>query len=226
MNEREDGKKAAALKALEWVQDGMRIGLGSGTTSRHFIQHLSRLCKEGLKVSAIASSTESENLAKQGGIPLLDVHAIDTLDLTVDGADEIDSQKRLIKGRGGALLREKIIASMSKQFIIIADPSKQVEKLGKQPLPVEILPFGANATKKKIEKLGCSASLRRKPDGSIYITDNHNWILDLQFPHPFIHPEQVNEQLIEIPGILETGFFFDLAPIIIIGDINSVSVID
>lgn len=209
-------KEAASIKALEFVQDGMLLGLGTGSTAAFFIEHLIEKCKEGLKLQAVATSIASEEMAKAGGIPLLDINTIDALDLTVDGADEIDSQKRLIKGAGGALVREKIIASMSKEMVVIADETKLVEQLGLCPLPIEIIPFGAKATQRHIQEFGLTGSLRK--DGEIpYLTDNQNWIYDVHFSSPPEDPERLQQTLLSIPGVVDTGFFFHLANRCVIG---------
>ena len=142
---------------------------------------------------------------------------IDALDLTVDGADEIDPQKRLIKGAGGALVREKIIASMSKEMVVIVDESKLVEKLGLHPLPVEIIPFGAKATQRHIQEIGLSGSLRKKDSEIPYLTDNQNWIYDVHFSSPIEDPEGLQQALLSIPGVVDTGFFFHLAKRCVIG---------
>ena len=195
----------------------MRIGLGTGTTAEYFIRHLITKVKEGLYIEAVATSKASEALARKGGIPILSINEISSLDLAIDGADEIDPEKRLIKGAGGALTREKIIATMSKEMIVIADESKLVPRLGKGPIPIEVIPFGVIATKREIEARGCKGSWRKNKDGSFYSTDNHNWILDIHLPTPLEFPEKMEEVLIHIPGVVETGFFFNLASRIVIG---------
>ncbi|NGX44993.1 MAG: Ribose-5-phosphate isomerase A [Chlamydiae bacterium] len=212
---KEKSKKAAALKALDWVEGGMVIGLGSGSTSHHFIHGLVEKFKQGLNVQAIASSKESEALAKAGGIPLLDQSQVATLDLTIDGADEIDSQKRLIKGAGGALVREKILASMSHEMIVIADESKLVDTLGRAPLPIEIIPFGVEATIRHLETLSLKGALRGK--NAPYLTDNGNYIYDAIFSAPVENPEGLHLSLVQIPGVVDTGFFFQLAGRVVIG---------
>ncbi len=213
----EIGKDVASKKALEFVQSGMRLGLGTGSTAAFFIKHLIEKYQQGLKVEAVATSIASQKMAKIGGIPLLDINAITYLDLTIDGADEIDPKKRLIKGGGGALVREKIIASMSREMIVIADESKLVEKLGTHPLPVEVIPFGAGATKKHMEDKGFSGKWRKNSDGTPYITDNQNWIFDITFPSTIDEPEPIHNSLLSIPGIVDTGFFFHLAKQCVIG---------
>ncbi len=207
-------KENAGLKALEFVKEGMVIGLGTGSTVAFFIKHL---CQEGLKIKAVATSFESERMARAGGIAIIDINTITSLYLVVDGADQIDPQKRLIKGAGGALMREKIVATMSKKMVVIADESKLVEKLGLCSLPLEILPFATEAIRKQIADLGYLGSWRKKSDESPYITDNHNFIFDVSLPSQLDDPEILNAELRAIPGVLETGFFFNLATDIVIG---------
>lgn len=210
-------KKAVGYKAAEFVQDGMRVGLGTGTTAFYFIEKLVQRCREGLKIHAAASSTRSFEQAKKGGIPLLDLDTINSLDLTVDGADEIDPMKRMIKGGGGALVREKILASMSQEMIVIVDENKLVSALGKCKLPVEILPFAKMATLHHISKAGYSGEFRKQTDGSLLFTDNGNLIFDIHFNELRENPENDHEALIHIPGVVDTGFFFNLAGRVIVG---------
>lgn len=213
----DSAKQAAGKAAAALIQDGMRVGLGSGSTAAHFIDSLILRCRQGLQISAVATSALSEKQARAGGIPFLDVNAITSLDVTVDGADEIDALKRMIKGGGGALLREKIVASMSREMIVIVDESKLVARLGKFPLPVEIVPFGQAATIDKIQRLGYQGKLRRCPDHEIYRTDNGNLIFDINLTHPLDDPEHVQLQLKSVPGVVETGIFCNLAGRVVIG---------
>jgi ribose 5-phosphate isomerase A len=210
-------KKAVGYKAAEFVRSGMRIGLGTGTTVFYFIERLIQRCQEGLNIYAIASSVRSLQQAEQGGIPLLDIDEVSSLDLTVDGADQIDPQKRMIKGGGGALVREKIVAAMSREMIVIVDESKMVPTLGKCKLPVEILPFAKAATLNHIAKAGYRGEFRKKSDGSLYITDNSNYIIDIHLDALQSSPEETHELLIHIPGVVDTGFFFHLAGRILVG---------
>lgn len=212
--QQEKAKDAASIRALEEVHDGMVIGLGTGTTAAHFIKHL---IQKKPTIQAVATSIASEKLARQGNIPLLDINTLTTLDLTVDGADEIDPQKRLIKGAGGAFVREKIIATMSKKMIVIADESKFVQTLGRCPLPIEVIPFGIESTKKQIQELGYSGSWRKTENNTPYVTDNGNWIFDLHFSTPLDTPEDLQTKLLQIPGVVETGLFLNLATQVILG---------
>lgn len=210
-------KKAVGCRAAEFVQDGMLVGLGTGSTAFYFIEKLTSLCREGLKIQAVASSMQSLALAKKGNIPLLDINTVTSLDLTVDGADEIDLKKRMIKGGGGAHVREKIVASMSKEMIVIVDESKCVDQLGSCKLPVEVLAFAASATLKKIQKLGYNGAFRKSSNGSLLLSDNGNPIVDIHFHEPRLNPEEDHEALIHLPGVVDTGFFFHLASKVIVG---------
>lgn len=210
-------KKAVGYKAAEFVQQGMLVGLGTGSTAYYFIERLSQRIQEGLKIHAVASSERSFQQAKENGVPMLDIDEISSLDLTVDGADEIDPQKRMIKGGGGALVREKIAAAMSREMIVIVDETKLVPSLGKCKLPVEVIPFAKNATFRHIAKAGYLGEFRKKPDGSLYLTDNGNLIIDIHFEKLRDAPEKDHETLIHIPGVVDTGFFFNLAGRVLVG---------
>lgn len=215
--DRDEMKKIAGETAAEWIENGMLVGLGTGSTVFHFINRLIQRVAEGLQIQAVSSSKLSREQAKAGGILLADVNAITSIDITVDGADEIDPQKRMIKGGGGALLREKILANTSREMVVIVDESKIVEKLGKHPLPVEILPFGQEATIDKIKKLGFHGQLRCHDNDGPFETDNGNLIYDIHFESLREDPERDHEKLILIPGVLETGFFFNLAGRVLVG---------
>ncbi|MBS0630258.1 MAG: ribose-5-phosphate isomerase RpiA [Verrucomicrobia bacterium] len=221
----DNGKEIAGLKALEFVKDGMLLGLGTGSTAAHFIKHLIKRCQNGLKIQAVATSLDSERLAREGGIEMIDINTISSLDLVVDGADQIDPNKRLIKGAGGALMREKIVATMSKMMVVIADESKLVEKLGLCALPIEVLPFGVDAIRKQLADRSYRGTWRKKSDGSYYLTDNHNRIFDISLPSQLDDPESVHEEIRQIPGVLETGFFFNLATHIVIGKTDGTAVV-
>lgn len=210
-------KRAAGEEAAKFVQPGMLVGLGTGSTAHYFIEQLIHRCHQGLKIHAIATSKRSHDQALKGGIPLLHVDDMISLDLTVDGADEIDPQKRMIKGGGGALLREKIIASSSREMIVIIDESKLVPYLGGCPLPIEIVPFAYHATIKKINEIGFTGHLRQTPDQKTYVTDNGNYIYDVHLKTPCLYPESVHNSIRAIPGVIETGFFFNLAGRVLIG---------
>lgn len=211
-----NGKINAAQTALDFIKPGMIIGLGTGSTSAFFIEALSLLVKDGLKIKAVASSISSYLLASSLGIKMVEDREVEMLDLTVDGADEIDQNKQMIKGGGGALLREKILASISREMIVIADETKKVTHLGKFPLPVEIASFAYKATLKQLEAYGFFPSLRKK-EGNLFYTDNGNLIADLKFQGLIKDPEMENRKLKSIPGVLETGLFLNMAKKVIIG---------
>ncbi|MDJ0651778.1 MAG: ribose 5-phosphate isomerase A [Simkaniaceae bacterium] len=210
-------KKVAGYAAAELVKSGMVLGLGTGSTVFYFINRLLERMKEGLFVQAVSSSIRSEKQAKEGGILFADIDTITTVDMIIDGADEINKDKQMIKGGGGALLREKVLADISKEMVVIVDESKVVEKLGKHDLPVEILPFAHKAIIEKIRKLGFHGTLREHNENGPFITDNGNMIYDIHFESFREDPEKDHEKLIRIPGVLETGFFFHLAGRIIVG---------
>ena len=214
-------KDNAGKAAAELVKTGMKVGLGTGSTAAYFITHLIERCQQGLKIQAVATSQQSWDQAAAGGIPMLDINLdinkVTTLDLTVDGADEIDAQKRMIKGGGGALLREKIIASISKEMIVIIDESKEVKHLGKCALPVEIIPFAHHATIAQLKKLGYKGKLRKTTKNQPFITDNNNYIYDIELHHPCSNPEDDDHKIRNVPGVVTTGFFFNLAGRVIVG---------
>jgi ribose 5-phosphate isomerase A len=209
-------KKAAAEKAATLVEEGMTVGLGTGSTAAYFIEALSRRHKKGLKTQVVASSHASHLLAQQAQLPLIDLSSLKFLDLYVDGADEIDPKKQMIKGAGGALLREKILAHMSREMTVIIDETKLVSHLGARPLPVEIIPFGLHATLHHLHQLGYRGSLRSKSDNTPWMTENNNYIYDIQLS-PSSHISQDHDRICTIPGVVETGFFQNQAGRVIIG---------
>lgn len=200
-----EAKKLAAEKAVEYINDGMVVGLGTGSTAFWAIEKIGARIKEGLSVKAVATSEQSEALARERNIPIVPFAEISAIDVTIDGADEVDQQGNLIKGGGGALLREKIVAFHTKTYLVVVDESKVVEHLGKYPLPVEILPFAAELTVNTLlEKYG-PVSIRER-DGKRVITDNGNYIADLNL-YPIDDPYLINTALHAIPGVVETGLF-------------------
>ncbi|MGZ7149164.1 ribose 5-phosphate isomerase A [Bacillus sp. BC08] len=214
-------KQLAGEYAANFVKEGMKVGLGTGSTVYWTIQKLGERVKEGLSFQAVPTSKETESLAKQLSIPLISLNEIDILDLTIDGADEIDSNLQLIKGGGGALLREKIVASSSKELIIISDESKLVTHLGTFPLPVEITPFSWKQTERNIQSLGCQTTLRLK-NNEMFITDNNNVIIDCVFPQNITHPANLHTKLKMITGVVETGLFINMTNKAIIGTKNGI----
>jgi ribose 5-phosphate isomerase A len=205
-------KQLAAAAALRWVRDGMVLGLGSGSTSAQFIIQLGAAVQNGLKVQGTATSLASEALARQFGIPLLEPRRGLRFDLTVDGADELDHQLRLIKGGGGALLREKTIETASDYLLVVADSSKLVPTLGRFPLPLEVVPFTLPWVLDAVAKLGGAPVVRPAvgDPSAEYITDQRNNIVDCHFGQ-IADPEQLARQLEQIPGIVEHGLFLGLA---------------
>ncbi len=214
-------KQLAGEYAANFVKDGMKVGLGTGSTVYWTIQKLGERVKEGLSFQAVPTSKETEVLAKQLNISLISLNDVQSLDLTIDGADEIDANLQLIKGGGGALLREKIVATSSKELIIIADESKLVTHLGTFPLPVEIIPFSWKQTERKIQSLGCQTTLRLK-NNETFITDNNNVIIDCIFPHNITNPANLHTQLKMITGVVETGLFVNMTSKAIIGTKNGI----
>ena len=213
----EEAKIAAGRKAAEWIKSGQVVGLGTGSTACCFINSLIKRCDEGLKITAVSSSRASTEQARQGGIEVVDINDVTHIDIAVDGADEIDSKKRMIKGGGGAHVREKILASASDELIVIVDETKVVTDLGRAKLPVEVLFYGSPSTRRKIEELGYLGRWRMNEDKSLFITENGNLIFDISFESPPLLPEQVHEKIIHVPGVVDTGFFFGYAGRVIIG---------
>src|SRR5215469_2616565 len=216
MDQRTRLKFHAAQRALALVEPGMTLGLGSGSTAALWIQLLGEQVRDhGLRIRAIASSEESKRLARSYGIPLVTFEECHSLDLTVDGADEIAPGLALIKGGGGKLLREKIVASASKRFVIVADETKQVERLGRFPLPVEIIPMAAPLVVESLRELGFIPKIRLNPDGNYYITDEGNVILDcsgLLIEDPALIAREIDS----IVGVVEHGLFLGMADLAII----------
>lgn len=217
-------KEMVGRQAVDFVQPGMTIGIGTGSTVYWFIIALGEKINKGLQCLAVPTSQKTKELAKKNFIPLADLNEVDFIDLTIDGADEINSALQLIKGGGGALLQEKMVASASRQFIVIADEQKIVNKLGRFPLPVEVLPYGWKQTRKRIEQLGCDKVEIRKKNDEAFITDHGHFILDCYF-NQIDDPYQLNIQLKNIPGLLETGLFLDLADAVLIGNSNGTTVL-
>lgn len=205
-------KKIVAEKAVDmYVKDGMNVGLGTGSTAYFAIKRIGQLVSEGYDLTCVATSVNSENLAKECGIKVVELDDVDKLDITIDGADEVDPKMQLIKGLGGALLREKIVAAATVREIIIADSSKKVEKLGtKAPLPVEVLRFGHEHTRFALKQQGCEPVLRMK-DSQPFITDGGNYIYDCRFPEGIANPFFLESRIDVIPGVVENGLFLNTA---------------
>ena len=207
-------KEAAARASLQFVTDGQVVGLGTGSTAAYFIKLLGDEVKRGLQIRGIPTSVRSGELAASLGIPLTTLDECQEIAVTVDGADEVDPQLRLIKGGGGALLREKIVASATKQLVIVADESKQVPVLGKFPLPVEVIKFAQALVAKEITALGAEVSVRTGPDGKPFVTDEHNHILDCRFGEiPDVEGQA--RKLSDMPGVVEHGLFIGMASVVL-----------
>ena len=215
-------KEAAGSKAVEYVADGMVVGLGTGSTAEYAIRTLGRRVAQGLRIRAVATSEASARLARELNIEVLDLEGGLTVDLTIDGADEVDSRLDLVKGLGGALLREKIVARSSEKLIIIVDSSKVVPQLGtRSPLPVEVVPFACSLVRHHLAEEGLMAELRRDADtGGPYETDNGNLILDCHFPDGIDDPVRTESRINALPGVVENGLFIDLADLVIVGEEN------
>jgi ribose 5-phosphate isomerase A len=220
-------KRRAAEAALAFVEDGMRLGLGSGSTAGHFVRMLGERVAAGLRVVGVATSSGTEAIAREVGVPLTTLDEIPELDLDIDGADEIGPSLALIKGGGGALLREKIVASASRRMIVIADAGKQVATLGAYPLPIEAVAFGLAATKYAIERAAAELGLQgpivvRKKHDAPFITDSGNLVLDASFGR-IPDPEALASRLAGIPGIVEHGLFLGFADLALIASAEGVA---
>lgn len=226
----DQAKQAAAREALKHVRDGMKLGLGTGSTAAKFVAGLGEMVAAGLDVVCVPTSEATRQQAESLNIPLTRLDEEPILDLTVDGADELDANLTLIKGGGGALLREKIVASSSKQFIVIADNTKKVDTLGKFPLPIEIVPFGVKSTAMKIEHAGrwagCEGELAlRIVNGELFVTDNGNVIIDCAFGS-IPDAQKLASAISAIPGIVDHGLFIDMASLAILGGPDGIEIIE
>jgi ribose 5-phosphate isomerase A len=224
-------KRAAAARALDFVRPGMRLGLGTGSTARHFVELLSEKVRSGLDVIAVPTSEATRRDAERWGVPLTTLDEMPHLDLTVDGADEIGPDLTLIKGGGGALLREKIVATASARMVVIADESKWVPFLGAFALPIEVVPFGLTATRQAIEA-ACAAAgspgparLRCGHDGHAFVTDQGHWLLDAALAR-IDHPSALSNRLAGIAGVVEHGLFIGIANTAILAGADGVRVVE
>jgi ribose 5-phosphate isomerase A len=218
-------KAVAARKSLEYVKDGMVVGLGSGTTATFAIQFLGEMVRDGLKIRGIPTSRASGDLARSLGIPLTSFDEVSYTDVTIDGADEVAPGLALTKGGGGALLHEKIVAAASHRLVIVADEHKIVERLGRFPLPVEVIPFAAAPVRKKLEDIGAHPMLRIAKDGSPYITDEGNYIFDCHYGE-ILDPPAVAQTIKSMTGVVEHGLFLGLASVAIIAGPDGARVIE
>jgi ribose 5-phosphate isomerase A len=228
---KEELKRAAAAQALEYVENGMQLGLGTGSTAKHFVELLGERVRDGLRVIGVPTSEATRADAERCGVPLTTLDEIDHLDLTVDGADEIDPSLNLIKGGGGALLREKIVAAASARMVVISDDSKWVDTLGRFPLPVEVIPFGLGATRHALVAAFSQAgvageiSLRQGKDGHAFVTDGGHWIVDAHLGR-IPDPPRLAALLSAIPGVVEHGLFIGLAKTAILAGSQGLRIVD
>jgi ribose 5-phosphate isomerase A len=219
MDPREDEKRAAAQAAADQVERGMRVGLGTGSTVAHF---LAALARRELELICVATSPQTEEAARALGLPVQDFDLLDRLDLAVDGADEVDANLNLVKGAGGALLREKIIAASADRFVVVVDASKVVTQLGvRYPLPVEVVPFGHTPAIRSLEGLGARVTLRRGTNDQPWVSDNGNYILDCRFG-PIPDPVALQKELLAIPAVVDSGLFLNMTEMAIVGQADGV----
>ncbi|HXX00948.1 MAG TPA: ribose-5-phosphate isomerase RpiA [Candidatus Acidoferrales bacterium] len=214
-------KETAARASLRFIKDGQVVGLGSGSTATYFIKLLGEQVKNGLRIRGIPTSVRSRDLAMSLGIPLTSLDECQDIAVTVDGADEVDPHLRLIKGGGGALLREKIVASATRQLVIVADASKQVPLLGKFPLPVEVIKFAQPLVAKRIRALGAEVQVRAGEDGKPFLTDENNHILDCHFGE-IRDADALARQLSDMPGVVEHGLFIGMASVVLLARGNEI----
>jgi ribose 5-phosphate isomerase A len=215
MTNKDIEKQLAAKEAVKLVRNNQIVGLGTGSTAYYAVVEIGRLVKEGLQIKAIPTSDKTKTLAEELGIPLIDINTVDAIDITIDGADEFTENLQLIKGGGGALLREKIVASITKEEIIIADSSKQVQQLGKFTVPIETIPFAANGVANSLQKLQGKPQVRMQ-EGQPFITDEGNYILDTDFGL-IADPAALATSIKNIAGVVEHGLFINLAKRVIMG---------
>ncbi|EAC2630402.1 ribose-5-phosphate isomerase RpiA [Listeria monocytogenes] len=212
-------KKIAGEKACEWIEDGMVVGLGTGSTVYYTIEKLGQMVNNGLHITGVATSDETTKQAEKLGIPLKALNDVTEIDVTIDGADEIDTNFQGIKGGGGALLREKMVASASLKNIWVVSEEKLVRTLGKFPLPLEVIPFGWKQIERTLAKEQIQTDLRKQSNGEVYVTNNGNYILDI-VNQSFTDAEMWQEKLAQIPGVVEHGLFLDYVDVIICGKAN------
>jgi len=215
-------KRLAAKEAVKFIGNDRIVGLGSGSTAAYAVRELGESVKNGLKIQAVPTSDETKRLAESLNIPLIDINTIDSIDITIDGTDEFNPDLVLIKGGGGALLREKIVASMTKEEIIIADSTKEVDVLGKLKLPIEVIPFASNYVLRQIEIIGGSGKIRVRNDRP-FVTNEGNYIIDSDFGEIF-DPGYLSNKLNGIAGVVAHGLFINLASRIIMGNENGIKI--
>jgi ribose 5-phosphate isomerase A len=221
-----DAKQRAGFRAAEFVEDGMRVGLGTGSTARWLVERLGARVREGLRVRCVPTSRRTEEQARSLGIPLATLGEVGELDLAIDGADEIGPELALIKGGGGALLREKLVASAARRFVVIADGSKKVGLLGRFPLPVEVVQFGWELTARRVAAVtGVEPVLRVRGDGETFVSDNGNFIIDCRCG-AIPDPARMERELKSLTGVVESGLFVRLADSAVIADGEGLEIIE
>lgn len=214
-----NAKQIAGEKSTRYIKNGMVVGLGTGSTAYWAIKKVGQLVSEGLIVKCVPTSENTKDLAQELKIPLIDISRVEKIDITIDGADEVDKNKDLIKGGGGALLREKIVASITEFYIVIVDASKRVETLGKFPVPVEVTQFAYPVTERQLSELGCVTHFRLSENNAPFITDNGNFIVDCNF-NRIEKPDLLTTRLNCIPGVVENGIFANKTDLVISADSN------
>ena len=226
MVDRERMKQLACQRAAQEVQHGMVLGLGTGSTVYYFLQELGRMVREGLRITGVPTSVQTTQLATQLAIPLTTLDDYPHLDLAVDGADEVDDDLNLVKGAGGALLREKIVAASATRFLVVVDNSKVVHQLGERyPVPIEVVPFGSTPATRALAGLGARVTLRRGADGQTWVSDNGNYILDCHFG-PIADAVALQQQLLAIPAVIDSGLFIGMTDTVLIGHNDGVRQLD
>jgi len=220
-------KEEAGIAACAYVESGMKVGLGTGSTVKYTILELGRRVREeGLEIVGVPTSLATRDLATEVGITLVDLDDLDGLDVVIDGTDEFDPQFQLIKGGGAALLREKVVAQSSASMVVVADERKQVATLGAFPLPIEVTPFSYNTTRRAIEQsLGCNVSMREK-DGTLLTTDNGNYIADAHTGATLTHPEDTERNLLNLAGVVQVGLFNNMCDVVVLASSDGVSVLE
>lgn len=222
----DETKRQAAERSMAFVEDGMRVGLGTGSTAKHVLELLGeRIRRDGLKIVGVPTSAAAEALAREAGIPLVGFAEVGELDIAIDGADEVGPDLALIKGGGGALLHEKIVATAAKKFVVVVGEGKVVSQLGKFPLPVEVIPFAGPLVERKLLSMGANPLVRAGKNGEIFLTDEGNWIFDCHF-EVITDPEKTAAELRGIVGVVEHGLFLNVASTVIVADTTGVSLIE
>ena len=219
-------KTNAAKEAVKLIKNGMVVGLGTGSTAKIAVDLIGKKLSDNFKIIGMPTSVKTEEQAKNLGINLIDIDQAETIDIAIDGADEVAPDLSLIKGLGGALLREKKVEKKAKELIIIIDESKIVERLGVGFLPVEVSMENHVQTKKELTELGCTAELREEDNSLPFVTDNHNYIYDCKFENGIENPRELDRALLEIDGVIDTGLFIDMASKVIIGTLNGIKIIE